>query len=100
MAMQVIAFPPDVRKHLAALHLAAEKGDLSAADYETESAQIISEAATALGIESTYQTGPTPPEKDHPTGRQGCWWRIVGKPAPDLSGVIAAAQQRLAEKTT
>lgn len=98
MGLQTIPFPKAVRAHLAAVELMAERGEITADELASETAQILSDAAPLCGVDDTFSTGPTPAEKNHPLGRRSVWWKVVGAEA-DVSSMVDAAAERISKLT-
>lgn len=94
MPMQIVAYPRELRAHLAALDLQRETGTLSPDAYDREVEAVLEETRILIGLEGTWRNSPSPPEPDHPTGRQMCWWQLMGA-TTDLRGVLAASAARL-----
>jgi hypothetical protein len=73
--MQYVAYPPETRTALAALELQWETGTLTEQEHASQAHTTIAAARTLLGLDASWQIGPTPPMLHNPNGRAGVFWK-------------------------
>ncbi len=85
--MQLRAFPDDVRTALADLALAVEQGRLTQEAADQITAEMVAELRVILGLDDSWQSPPSPPERHAPNGRTMAFWK--GRSDAAVKGQVA-----------